>query len=399
MQRKLKIPVVWILICLCMLPTSPASAAGLGTRTVSAAPKTSMSFSPGVIPIGYDKTKPSPDTEEKLIWDMLLDGIGDEIAVAGIIGNIALESYFYANNLQDSSNRSTGLSDVEYTKLVDSGSYSRYRFINDSHGYGFCQWTYYTLKEKLYDYCKGRGYSIGNAAAQIEFLLYDLKNNNSSLLGKLKKASTIYDATVLFLTEYERPADQGYSVRKERAAAGQECYEKFHGQTYSAGQTGWQRINGIWWYRNADGSYPVSAWKEIGGKWYYFDENGFMQTGWRKIGNAWYYFNTSGAMLSGWQKISSKWYYFSASGAMQTDWRTISNKTYYFKDNGAMAAGEWCKGWWLNKDGTWTYKYKATWRKNTKGWWYGDESGWYAKSCTIKIDGKNYTFDANGYMK
>ena len=84
---------------------------------------------------------------------------------------------------------------------------------------------------------------------------------------------------------------------------------------------------------------------------------------------------------------------------MVTGWKTIEGKTYYFKENGAMAAKEWCNGWWLNANGTWTYKYKASWKKNSKGWWYGDTSGWYAKNCTIKIDGKSYTFDANGYMK
>ena len=64
-----------------------------------------------------------------------------------------------------------------------------------------------------------------------------------------------------------------------------------------------------------------------------------------------------------------------------------------------MAANEWCNGWWLNANGSWTYPYKATWRKNAKGWWFGDESGWYAKNCTITIDSKSYTFDANGYMQ
>ena len=181
---------------------------------------------------------------------------------------------------------------------------------------------------------------------------------------------------------------------------------------------GWKKNSKGWWYQNTDGTYPKNTWQKIADKWYHFDSSGYMQTGWIKlgkiwyylgtsgamqtgwqqIGNAWYYFNTSGAMLSGWQQISSKWYYFSASGAMQTGWRTVSGKTYYFKENGQMAAKEWCKGYWLNADGTWTYKYKASWKQNSKGWWYGDESGWYAKNCTVKIDGKTYTFDSRGYL-
>ena len=174
-----------------------------------------------------------------------------------------------------------------------------------------------------------------------------------------------------------------------------------------------------WWYRRADGTYPRNQWEKIGGKWYHFDASGYMQTGWLKLNGIWYYLGTSGAMVTGWQKIGGSWYYFSSSGAMQTGWKklgsawyylgtsgamvtgwqTIGGKTYYFKESGVMAAKEWCSGWWLNADGTWTYKYRASWKKNSTGWWYGDTSGWYAKNCTIKIDGKNYTFDANGYMK
>ena len=162
---------------------------------------------------------------------------------------------------------------------------------------------------------------------------------------------------------------------------------------------GWKKNAKGWWYRRADGTYPKNQWEKIGGKWYHFDADGYMQTNWLKLNGTWYYLGSSGAMVTGWNQIGGKWYYFSSSGAMQTGWKTIGGKTYYFKDSGAMAAKEWCSGWWLNADGTWTYKYKASWKKNSKGWWYGDTSGWYAKNCTIKIDGKNYTFDANGYMK
>ena len=104
-------------------------------------------------------------------------------------------------------------------------------------------------------------------------------------------------------------------------------------------------------------------------------------------------------MLTGWQKISNLWYYFNTGGDMATGWKTIGGKTYYFKDSGAMAANEWCKGYWLNSDGTWTYPYKASWKKDSKGWYYQDTSGWYAKNTTITIDGTKYTFDAKGYMQ
>ena len=162
-------------------------------------------------------------------------------------------------------------------------------------------------------------------------------------------------------------------------------------------QTGWQKIDGKWYYLK-DSGVMVTGWKEIDGKWYYFSDSGVMQTGWKKIGDKWYYFASGGAMQTGWLKLNDKYYYLSSSGVMQTGWLQIKDVWYFFKPSGVMAAKEWYKGYYLNANGSWTYKYKASWKQDNKGWWYGDESGWYAKNCTITIDDKLYTFDASGYM-
>ena len=159
----------------------------------------------------------------------------------------------------------------------------------------------------------------------------------------------------------------------------------------------WQHDSKGWWYRNSDGSYPANEWKQISGKWYFFDASGDMVTGWKQIGGYWYHFDKDGVMQTGWVSDGGKWYYFNGSGVMQTGWITVGGKWYYLKSSGAMAANEYCGGYWLNDDGTWTYTYKASWRKNSTGWWYGDNSGWYAKNQTLKIDDKNYNFNANGY--
>lgn len=143
-------------------------------------------------------------------------------------------------------------------------------------------------------------------------------------------------------------------------------------------KTGWQKESGKWYYYNTDGT-MATGWQKVGSKWYYFDETDIMQTGWKKIGSKWYYFNSSGAMLTGWQQIGGKW--------------------YFLKTSGAMASKEWVKGYyWINKDGTWTYEYKASWKKSGSKWWFGDTSGWYAKNTTITIADKKYTFDAKGWL-
>ena len=101
---------------------------------------------------------------------------------------------------------------------------------------------------------------------------------------------------------------------------------------------------------------------------------------------------------NGWFKIDGKWYYYS-EGTMLTGWQTINSKQYYLKSDGSMASREWVKGyWWINKDGTWTYPYKGSWKQSGDRWWFTDTSGWYAKGETIIINDKSYTFDDEGWL-
>ncbi|MBP5253863.1 MAG: N-acetylmuramoyl-L-alanine amidase family protein [Lachnospiraceae bacterium] len=213
--------------------------------------------------------------------------------------------------------------------------------------------------------------------------------------------------------------------------------EWYYGRTGGPYATGWQKIGGRWYYFNASGVMQT-YWQQVDGAWYYFGGGGAMvtglrtigsqtyylkpggdmATGWQKIDGHWYYFASSGAMVrSGWRLIDGKWYYFKdsgemafgwirvgdtwyylgATGAMATGWQKIGGKTYYFTGSGAMAADEWRQGWKLDADGAWTYPYQASWKKDSKGWLYGDTGGWFAKNTTITIDGKVYTFDAQGY--
>lgn len=143
----------------------------------------------------------------------------------------------------------------------------------------------------------------------------------------------------------------------------------------------------------------------------YFNKDGDMEsglvsiTGSQALDDGTYYFKDDindiksfGIMQTGWVKLSGQWYYFNESGVMQTGWKQIDKTWYYFNTDGSMAAKEWRGGYWLNKDGSCTYQYKAVWKKDKNGWWYGDSSGWYAKKSWQKINGKWYYFNADGYM-
>ena len=135
---------------------------------------------------------------------------------------------------------------------------------------------------------------------------------------------------------------------------------------------GWKKINGKWYYFNAD-KIMQTGWQKLGA-WYYFASDGAMRTGWQKVSGKWYYMNSSGAMRTGWQKVSGKWYYMNSSGAMQTGWQKLGGKWYYFNGSGAMQTG---------------------WQKLSGKWYYFESSG-AMRTANLTQGGKTYRFNSSG---
>jgi len=161
----------------------------------------------------------------KTIWDFLLLKLGNAYGVAGVMGNLRAESALRPTNLQNTYEKSLGMTDAQYTAVVDSGAYSN--FIRDSAGYGLAQWTYWSRKQALLEYARAQGKSIGDLGMQLGFLWKEMSENYAALVATLKAADSVKAASDAVLTKYERPADQGESARVKRAAYGQEYYDKF----------------------------------------------------------------------------------------------------------------------------------------------------------------------------
>ena len=81
---------------------------------------------------------------EKIIWDYLKAKGLNDYGTAGLMGNLFAESALNPKNLQNTYEKSLKLTDAEYTKKVDDGSYTN--FVNDKAGYGLAQWTYWSRK-------------------------------------------------------------------------------------------------------------------------------------------------------------------------------------------------------------------------------------------------------------
>lgn len=165
------------------------------------------------------------ESDEKRMWDYLLDKLGNEYGVAGLMGNIYAESGLRSNNLQNTYETKLGYTDATYTTAIDNGSYTN--FVHDSAGYGLAQWTYYSRKQALLDYAKASKRSIGDYEMQLDFLYKELSGSYASVLSELKNAKTVLEASNAVLTKFERPADMGTAVQNKRASFGQKYYDKY----------------------------------------------------------------------------------------------------------------------------------------------------------------------------
>lgn len=103
---------------------------------------------------------------------------------------------------------------------------------------------------------------------------------------------------------------------------------------------GWVKNTVGWWYRYKDGTWPANRFADL--RWsqgistFYFNERGYMVTGWQKIDGKWYFFDEkSGAMKKGWIFWSGSWFYLDPTdGHMHTGWIDYKQKRCYFEPSG-----------------------------------------------------------------
>lgn len=214
--------------------------------------------------------KTSVNMTEKEIWDYLLAQGMTEAGVAGLMGNLRAESNLRANNLENVGSKELGLSDEQYTEMVDKGTYTKEQFIRDSHGYGLAQWTWWSRKQALYEYCLSKGASIGCCKTQLDFMIQEL-NKYKSVISILKSTNSVREASNAVLLEYERPANMGESVQNTRASYSQAYYDKHvkKQQTVVDNTQNLYRVRKSW----SDDKSQLGAYKEIDNAKRKADEN------------------------------------------------------------------------------------------------------------------------------
>ncbi|MBP3673480.1 MAG: hypothetical protein J6J18_06595 [Oscillospiraceae bacterium] len=168
------------------------------------------------------------DEEAQLIWDTLMDIIGNPYGAAGAMGNMYHESGLAADRLQGDIPYSSY--SKTYTAKVDQGEISREDFIYhgpNGGGYGLAQWTWWSYKRDLYDLAQSRGTSIGDLETNLELLRQKLNGEKRGVLTALQNATSVREASDIFLHQFERPADQSEAAEERRANTSQTFYSQY----------------------------------------------------------------------------------------------------------------------------------------------------------------------------
>lgn len=177
------------------------------------------------------------NTYTDILFDALMAAGCTIYGACGAIGNVFAESGANPRNLENLCEKMLGYkyTDDTYTEAVDSGKITRELFLHplgDSrqYGYGFCQWTSAGRKAGLYDLVKSRGVSIGDAKIQTEYMLSELQKSYRSVWNVLKTATSVQEASDIFLVKFESPKNTGEAVKKARASYGEQYLKIYQNQ-------------------------------------------------------------------------------------------------------------------------------------------------------------------------
>ena len=156
----------------------------------------------------------SSEIAKYLYKKLIAAGVTIEGACA-ILGNVQAESGFIPNNLEDTANRSLGMTDTQYTQAVDNGTYTN--FVHDGCGYGLPQWTFWTRKDGFLKYMRSLGKSIADLDGQIGYLIKEMQESFSSIWKQLITSKDLYALTWVLLDKWENPAVKNIGARYQYA--------------------------------------------------------------------------------------------------------------------------------------------------------------------------------------
>ena len=261
-----------------------------------------------------------------------------------------------------------------------------------------------------------------------------LNANHDTYEGVIQAGETYYLAVYLMVNDYDCQFAYDYVTEKidiTCIANGSETAITTDGDPgylivyipYTV-RTGWQKIDGEWYYYNSDGTLLTNGWakdskgmcwmgadgritkskwiKADDGYWYYLKANGYRATNeFAQDSKGTCYMGSDGkAVKSKWVKVDGSWYYIKANSYMaKNEFAQDSTGTCYMGSDGKVVKNKWVKvdGYWyyMKSNG---YMAKNEFAQDSKGTCYMGSDGRAVKDKWVKVDGYWYYIKPNGYM-
>lgn len=161
----------------------------------------------------------------------------------------------------------------------------------------------------------------------------------------------------------------------------------------------WVNENGIWYFKDPDGTIVKGAWREYDKNRYYLNNDGKMAVGWKKLDGAWYYFQSWGGVYrDAFYTVKNVPYYSDADGKMATGWKLIDDVYYYFDDQGAMYRNRFFEDdkntYYVDADG----KMASGFEQIDGIWYYFRSWGGMARNTFLTHKNNIYHVDTDGKM-
>lgn len=122
------------------------------------------------------------------------------------------------------------LKSKDYASRIDNGRVSDEEWCRDGKGWGLAQWTFFTRKAALLQFCRRRSISVANEEAQVDFAVSELQSGYRSVWADLTTCGEedLYKVVELVCVKYEAPA---FNNVQERANAAVTIRDELKGET------------------------------------------------------------------------------------------------------------------------------------------------------------------------
>ena len=158
----------------------------------------------------------------------------NEYAICGWLANWNIESNLRSDNMQNSYMKKWGITDDEYIKAVDAGTWvspDGKDFAHDGCGAGLSQWTSSGRKAGILDYARSKAKSIADMQMQMEYAEIELNSKSFAKTREgLENCTSPSEAAIIIMTTYEKPAGKDDPAKQKiRADEAEEFYQRYYG--------------------------------------------------------------------------------------------------------------------------------------------------------------------------